>query len=151
MLKASRNFSIDLCPNIFYSRGSLIELLISSDVSKYCEFRMVTQILTQNQEDGHLEKVPTSRSDVFKTDQLKMIEKRHMMKFIQSCVKDNEFADLIEGEDVLNMSFRDFIKQKKLPESVSNYIMNAVAMSPNENQSALQVLPFFKFFDLILI
>ena len=56
LLKLSRRFSIDLCPNIFYSRGSFIELLISSDVGKYSEFRLVSRILARN-ESGHLEKV----------------------------------------------------------------------------------------------
>ena len=56
LLKLSRKFNIDLSPNLFYSRGKFIELLISSDVAKYCEFRMVTQILTRR-ENGTLEKV----------------------------------------------------------------------------------------------
>ena len=56
MLNLSRKFSIDLSPNIFYSRGQFIELLISSEVSKYCEFRLVNQILTKNLEKN-IEKV----------------------------------------------------------------------------------------------
>ena len=31
---------------MMYSRGALIELLISSDVARYCEFKLVTRILT---------------------------------------------------------------------------------------------------------
>lgn len=147
LMKLSRRFSLDLCPNIFYSRGSFIELLISSDVSKYCEFRLVSQILTlttnKNDEIRKLEKVPTSRSDVFKTNQLSMIEKRHMMKFIQSCSKDNQFADFINDEPKCKeTSFRYFLKEKKLPDSVSMYILNAVAMSPSNhnNQTVMQGL-----------
>ena len=139
LVKLSRRFSIDLCPNVFYSRGSFIELLISSDVSKYTEFRLVTQILAKNK-SGSLEKVPTSRSDVFKTDQLSMIEKRHMMKFIQSCMKDNEFKDLLdESKSSSDLSFHQFIMDKKLSETINNYILNAVGMIPNRTQNVLQV------------
>lgn len=56
LLKLSRRFNLDLSPNMFYSRGKFIELLISSDISKYCEFRMVSQIMTRN-EQGIIEKV----------------------------------------------------------------------------------------------
>ncbi len=56
LLKLSRRFNLDLSPNMFYSRGKFIELLISSDISKYCEFRMVSQIMTRN-EQGLIEKV----------------------------------------------------------------------------------------------
>jgi RAB protein geranylgeranyltransferase component A len=124
-----------------FTKGSLIELLISSDVSKYCEFRMVTQILTLNKA-GELEKVPTSRSEVFKTNQLSMIEKRLMMKFIQACMKDNTFNELIgDGIQIEQMSFKEFIQAKKLPESISNYLINSVAMCPDK--SALEVIKNF--------
>lgn len=99
---------------------------------------MVSQILTLN-EKRVLEKVPTSRSDVFKTDQLNMIEKRHMMKFIQSCMKENDFKDFGVDKDLEAQSFTEFIKSKKLPEAVNNYIINAVAMCPSEKQNALKV------------
>ena len=56
LTKLSRRFNIDLSPNIFYSRGKFIELLISSDTAKYCEFRMISQIMTQN-DDMKIEKV----------------------------------------------------------------------------------------------
>ena len=61
LLKLSRRFNLDLSPNMFYSRGKFIELLISSDTSKYCEFRMVSQIMTRN-EHGIIEKVETHSS-----------------------------------------------------------------------------------------
>ena len=40
---------------ILYCRGPMVELLISSDVAKYCEFRTITRVLTQM--DDKLEKV----------------------------------------------------------------------------------------------
>ena len=44
--KVWRRFNIDLTPKILYCRGALVELLISSDIAKYCEFKMVSKILT---------------------------------------------------------------------------------------------------------
>ena len=138
LLKLSRKFSIDLSPNLFYARGKLIELLISSDVARYCEFRMVTQILTRR-ENGTIEKVPTSRAEVFKSSQLSVVEKRFMMQFVQACMRDNDFKDLIDKDSSSTMSFKEFIKTKKLPASISDYLINAVSMSPNDNDTALKV------------
>lgn len=144
ILKLSRRFSMDLAPNVFYSRGQFIELLISSDVSKYCEFRMVNQILTRN--ESRIEKVPTSRSEVFKTNQLSMIEKRVMMQFIQSCMKDNNFQDFFAStNDAEQTTFKAFIQSKKFSKSIENYLLNAVAMS-NETQTALDGLKQVKRF-----
>ncbi len=144
LLQNNRKFNIDLSPNVLYSRGSIIELLISSDVSKYCEFRMVNQILTRR-DDGKIEKVPTSRSEVFKS-QMSVIEKRLMMQFVQSCMKDNNFADLINDENGILMSFKEFIQGRKLPSSISHYLINAVSMCPNKTDSAFKGLTEVKRF-----
>ena len=76
-----------------------------------------------------------------------MIEKRVMMKFVQSCMKvdekggDESFKDLLD-DDIINkkVSFRDFIQSKKFPPTISNFLINAVAMCPSNNSySALEV------------
>ena len=165
-MKKSRYFVLDLSPNIFYSSGQLINLLISSDVARYCEFKMVSQILTRRQ-NGTLEKVsfhkflkisrtsfhsillqvPTSRSEVFKSNSLGMIEKRVMMQFVQSCLKDNDFADFgLDSASTSSMSYRQLIEAKKLPESISHYLINAVAMCADESRSALEGLQSTKKF-----
>ncbi|CAF0907292.1 unnamed protein product [Brachionus calyciflorus] len=139
LLKLSRKFTLDLTPNIFYSRGQLIELLISSDVAKYCEFKMVSQILTLDR-DGNVQKVPTSRSEVFKSNKLGMLEKRSMMQFVQAVLKDDNFNELIEPEQLQTISFRQLISNKKFPQIINDYLINAVAMCPNEKDNALKGL-----------
>lgn len=140
LMKQSRRFNIDLCPNFFYSRGKFIELLISSDVSKYSEFKLVDRILAQSkQNSGQLERMPTSRSEVFKATQMSMIEKRLMMKFVQECTNAASFNELFEKERVNEISFRQFISRRRMPESIANYLVNCVAMCPNDEQTALQV------------
>ena len=92
-------------------------------------------------------KVPTSRSEVFKSDKLSMIEKRVMMKFVQSCTKDDNFSELIDNEAKNNnISFKDFILSKKFPASINNFLINAVAMSPtNTSYTAVEVEYLFIF------
>ena len=134
-MKNTRKFNIDLSPNMFYARGNFIELLISSDVAKYCEFRIVTQILTRR-DNGAIEKVPTSRSEVFKS-KLSVMEKRIMMQFVQACVKDNNFKDLVDEQRGNTISFAQYIQERKLPKAISHYVINAVAMCPHETDTAL--------------
>lgn len=45
MVKESRRFNIDLVSKPLYSQGSLIDLLIKSNVSRYAEFKNITRIL----------------------------------------------------------------------------------------------------------
>ena len=50
-----RKFNLDLMPKVLYCRGAMVELLISSDIAKYCEFRSITRVLTLIK--GQLQKV----------------------------------------------------------------------------------------------
>merc|ERR1712012_168190 len=63
--KHSRRFNIDLVPRLLFARGEMVELLISSNISRYTEFKAVTRVLTML--NGSLEQVPSSRADVFNT------------------------------------------------------------------------------------
>lgn len=73
-----------------YARGDLVELLISSNIARYSEYRSVSRVLVWL--NGHLEVVPCSRSDVFSNDKVSVIEKRMLMKLLTSLDEDAEEA-----------------------------------------------------------
>lgn len=79
---------------LLFARGALVELLISSNIARYAEFRSVTRVLTWIEDK--LEFVPCSRADVFKTKDVSIVEKRLLMKLLTICVEykeeNNEFA-----------------------------------------------------------
>lgn len=80
---------------------------------------------------------------MFKSSQLGMIEKRVMMQFVQSCLKDNDFADFgvrTDDDDECVKSFRQLIESKKLPPTIMHYLINAVAMCSDESRTALDGL-----------
>lgn len=68
-----------------------------------------------------------------------MIEKRVMMKFIQSCMKENDFEDFYPLERLESISFYEFIHSQKFSTSITNYLLNGVAMCSAQKQTALQV------------
>lgn len=59
-----------------------MELLISSNIARYSEYRSVSRVLTWL--NGQLEVVPCSRSDVFANSKVSVIEKRMLMKLLTS-------------------------------------------------------------------
>lgn len=78
LLKRTRSFNIDLSPKLLYARGDFVELLVRSAVSKYLEFRCLNTTYTYLDHAFH--KVPVTKSDVFSSSLLNMVEKRQMMK-----------------------------------------------------------------------
>ena len=122
LLKQSRKFNIDLTPRLLYSRGDMVELLISSNISRYTEFKSVTRVLTML--DGNLEQVPSSRSDVFNTKKISVVEKRILMKFLTQCLQEEE-----PTEDN-NKTFGSYLKQQKLTPNLLHYVCHSIAMVP---------------------
>ena len=123
ILKQSRKFNIDLTPRLLYSRGDMVELLISSNISRYTEFKSVTRVLTRL--GGRLEQVPSSRSDVFNTKQISVVEKRILMKFLTQCMQETEENAVDPGK-----SFGDYLKQQKLTPNLMHYVSHSIAMVP---------------------
>ena len=113
----------------------MVELLISSDVAKYCEFKTISRVLTWTKQQ-QLDRVPCSRADVFSTKQVSMIEKRMMMKFLQFSIDFANKSDEYEACDA--MTFGEFLKHKKLTPNVCHYIQHSIAMV-NDQATILQV------------
>lgn len=122
--KQWRKFNIDLMPKVLYSRGPLVELLISSDVAKYCEFRSITRVLTLLK--GKLELVPCSRADVFASHDVSVIEKRLLMKFLTFAIEFQKHPAQYAGFE--ERPFVEFLKSKLLTETIQHYVQHAIAM-----------------------
>lgn len=122
----SRKFNLDLSPKILFSRGLLVEYLISANISHYAEFKIVSRILTYM--NGVIEEVPCSRSDVFNSELINVLEKRALMRFMTFCLT---FEDCPEQyESFKDKPFVDFLKSRKLTTNLQHIILNAIAGVP---------------------
>ncbi|XP_034376119.1 rab proteins geranylgeranyltransferase component A 2 [Arvicanthis niloticus] len=142
MVKESRRFNIDLVSKLLYSQGSLIDLLIKSNVSRYAEFKTVTRILAFR--EGKIEQVPCSRADVFNSKELTMVEKRMLMKFLTFCLDYEQHSD--EYQDFKQCSFSDYLKTKKLTPNLQHFILHSIAMTSESSCTTLDGLQATKNF-----
>ncbi|XP_054482849.1 rab proteins geranylgeranyltransferase component A 1-like, partial [Anoplopoma fimbria] len=106
---------------LLFSRGSLVDLLIKSNVSRYAEFKNVTRILTYR--NGAVEQVPCSRADVFASRQLSVVEKRKLMRFLTSCVEETEEQRAYHGRPYL-----EFLCDQKLGDNLQHFLLHSIAM-----------------------
>lgn len=142
ILDYSRRFNLDLVPRLLFSRGSMVELLISSNVARYTEFKSATRVLTVVRDGGNkatLEHVPSSRADVFSTRSVSVVEKRILMKFLSACAASAAAAE--EGEEGdssappmanAGQSFKDFLRQHKLTPNLTHFVVRSIAMVPED-------------------
>ncbi|NXV74619.1 RAE2 geranylgeranyltransferase, partial [Atlantisia rogersi] len=142
IVREGRRFNIDLVSKLLYSRGLLIDLLIKSNVSRYAEFKNVTQILAFR--EGKVEQVPCSRADVFNSQQLTMVEKRMLMKFLTFCLDYDQHPDEYQGHE--NSTFAQFLRTQKLTPSLQHFILHSIAMVSETESSTLEGLQATKKF-----
>ncbi|XP_049888160.1 rab proteins geranylgeranyltransferase component A 1 [Pectinophora gossypiella] len=124
-----RKFNIDMTPKLLYSRGPLVELLISSNIARYAEFRCVTRVLTWLED--RLMPVPCSRADVFSTEAVSIVEKRMLMKMLTSIVAYNEEEMNNEFKDWNTKTFKEYLTNKGLTPNLIHYVLYAIAGGNN--------------------
>ncbi|XP_042231029.1 rab proteins geranylgeranyltransferase component A-like [Homarus americanus] len=129
MMQLSRKFNLDLAPKLLFSRGALVELLISSNVARYAEFKCITRVLTwlvNGGDEGSLLVVPCSRSDVFTTSSVSLVEKRLLMKFLEFCHSYDQQPEQLE--EYADKPFVDFLKSRKLTDNITHFVTDSIAM-----------------------
>ncbi|XP_072040007.1 rab proteins geranylgeranyltransferase component A 2-like isoform X2 [Amphiura filiformis] len=120
-----RKFNIDLAPKLMFCRGSMVELLVSSRISRYAEFKAVTRILTHI--NGQLEQVPCSRADVFSSKYVNMLEKRMLMRLIEFCLNHQNLQDQYEAYK--DRPFVEFLTSRKLTPTLQHFVIHSIAMA----------------------
>lgn len=126
LLEKSRRFSLDLSPRVVYSSGELVNLLIKSNICRYAEFRALDHVCMLN--NNELVSVPCSRSDVFNTKTLTIVEKRLLMKFLTAC---NDYGEDKCNEDALafrGRTFYEYLLAQRVTDKIATCVMQAIAM-----------------------
>lgn len=131
LLKKSRMFCIDLCPRLLFSNGSMVKLLVKSNVTRYHDFKNNIRILSMvNGNDIHT--IPCQRSDVFNSPILSdLIDKRKLMKFVELCLEFEPETLQPETSDIVmnaNMPFIEFLEKRGLSATIKEYLINSIAM-----------------------
>eukprot|EP00730_Choanoeca_flexa_P008654 TRINITY_DN12517_c1_g3_i2.p2 TRINITY_DN12517_c1_g3~~TRINITY_DN12517_c1_g3_i2.p2 ORF type:complete len:504 (+),score=117.95 TRINITY_DN12517_c1_g3_i2:1805-3316(+) len=99
-----RRVMIDITPKVCASRGSLVKLLLSSNTSRYLEFKPVSNLLSHS--DDKMARVPFSKASLMRDKTLSPKDKRVLVRYLQSCKADAELDALS------TVSFRDHLKTK---------------------------------------
>jgi len=114
----------------------VIDTLIRAGASRYLEFKTIQHLYMQATDE--MIQVPVSKADVFKSTNISLVEKRQLMKFIQTI----SHPDDAETELLAQMGSKPFVqytKQKKLTERLTQFLLYAVALEPHHltNPSAM--------------
>ncbi|CAE7436725.1 CHML [Symbiodinium microadriaticum] len=89
MVQHNRSFNIDSMPKLLLSAGKMVDLIVASGVGHYLEFKSVDSLFyIMSGKDGSQQthRVPSSKADIFNSKMFSALEKRMLMKLMQSAV-----------------------------------------------------------------
>ena len=89
MAHSSRCFNIDSIPKLLLSAGKMVDMIIASGVGHYLEFKSVDTLYYLHQSAASspaLHRVPSSKADIFNSKMFSALEKRMLMKLMQTAV-----------------------------------------------------------------
>lgn len=124
----------------------MVQLLVSSNISRYMSFKNVTRLLcNKDKDDLELIQVPYSRQTTFLSKAISLIEKRLLMKFIQFCLED-VVKDETLIESYKERSFTDLMNDKNLTPFLQKVILKCVLFTNNDQiltKDAMRLLKKF--------
>jgi len=115
LVEQSRQFNLDLYPKLLYSQGELVDLLVSSSIGKYLEFKSLSNLLITTGETTHV--IPCSKEDIFASESLGLADKRRLMKALK----------LAQSDTPISNSFSEHLSSLGLTDTLQDIVANGVA------------------------
>jgi RAB protein geranylgeranyltransferase component A len=85
-------------PSLMYANGIMVKWILRANIGHYIQFRCLDGIYVYFDQTIH--RVPSSRSDIFNSTSLSLLEKRLLTRFITSIQSNEEVTMAGEGSFV---------------------------------------------------
>ncbi|CAK7241096.1 MAG: Rab GDP dissociation inhibitor alpha [Sporothrix thermara] len=125
------DWNIDLVPKFLISSGELTNILVSTDVTRYLEFRQIAGSFVQ-QSDGPkatVAKVPADAAEALRSPLMGIFEKRRMKSFIEWIGSfDIKDPATHKGLDMSTCTMKDIYEKFGLEATTKDFIGHAMAL-----------------------
>ncbi|CAI6089895.1 hypothetical protein V2G26_006697 [Clonostachys chloroleuca] len=125
------DWNIDLVPKFLMSSGELTNILVSTDVTRYLEFKQVAGSYVQQgaSNKATVAKVPSDAGEALKSPLMGIFEKRRMKSFIEWVGNFNiNDPATHKGLDIHNCTMKDVYDKFGLETSTKDFIGHAMAL-----------------------
>ena len=137
----NRDWNVDLIPKYIMANGSLVKLLLKTNVSQYLEWKAVDGTFVYQYDKGGMlskakgviHKVPATATEAVKSDLMGLFEKNRCKKFFQF-IQDYEKSDPKTQSGLSpEVPFKFVIKKFGLEPNTVDFVGHAVALYTNDD------------------
>jgi Rab GDP dissociation inhibitor len=125
------DWNIDLVPKLLMSSGELTNILVSTDVTRYLEFKQVAGSYVQQgaETKATIAKVPSDAAEALKSPLMGIFEKRRMKTFIEwvGTFDVNDPASH-KGLDMSSCTMKDVYDKFGLEDGTRDFVGHAMAL-----------------------
>lgn len=131
-LGQSRDYNVDLIPKFLMSCGTLVQILVKTDVTRYLEFKAVDGSFVVHQ--GKVYKVPSTGAEALKSSLMGILEKRRCQKFLEYIGEWEEANPKThQGLDLKKQSIKEVFDHFGLKPDTVDFIGHAMALRDNDS------------------
>jgi len=125
------DWNIDLVPKLLMANGELTNILVSTDVTKYLEFKQIAGSYVQqgNAAKATVAKVPSDAGEALRSPLMGLFEKRRARNFLEwvGAYKEDDPATH-KGLDVKNITMKDVYDKFGLEATTRDFIGHSMAL-----------------------
>ncbi|EFE31136.1 Rab geranylgeranyl transferase escort protein, putative [Trichophyton benhamiae CBS 112371] len=154
-LSFSRAYTLSLSPQLLFSQSRFLPSLVSSRVYRQLEFQAVGswwiyQYSTgseANSQPARLQRVPSSREDVFTDETMSMKSKRSLMKLLRQLMQPgHDQENEAESEVDQNMQFQNLLETKyRIPSDLFDPLLSlSLSLKSMDTTDSIDAIPNIK-------
>jgi len=130
-LGASRDYNVDLIPKFLMSCGTLVQILVKTDVTRYLEFKAVDGSFVVHQRQVY--KVPSTGGEALKSSLMGLLEKRRCQKFLEFVGEwEENNPKTHQGLDIKKQPILDVFHHFGLKPDTVDFVGHAMALRDND-------------------
>lgn len=130
------DWNIDLVPKLLMSSGELTNILVSTDVTRYLEFKQVAGSFVQQGSGSKatVAKVPSDAGEALRSSLMGIFEKRRMKSFIEWVGTFNlDDSTSHKGLNIRNCTMKEVYDKFGLETGTRDFIGHAMALYPSDS------------------
>ncbi|EGE06231.1 rab GDP-dissociation inhibitor [Trichophyton equinum CBS 127.97] len=130
------DWNVDLVPKLLMSNGELTNILVSTEVTKYLDFRQIAGSYVQ-QGDGPkatVAKVPSDAGEALRSSLMGMFEKRRAKKFLEWVGEFNEQnPSTHQGLNMATCTMKDVYDKFSLETTTRDFVGHSMALYQSDD------------------
>jgi Rab GDP dissociation inhibitor len=131
-LGASREYNVDVIPKFLMSCGTLVQILVKTDVTRYLEFKAVDGSFVVHQ--GKVYKVPSTGAEALKSSLMGILEKRRCQKFLEFIAEyEEDNPKTQQGLDLKKNTIQEVFNHFGLKPDTIDFLGHAMALRDNDS------------------